>query len=91
MEDVREVADNGLRVLLATTPKGKELYLMRVPNKSVRCIAFGSGGVLPACLEGGYSSVSAAKSAALSYVAGMEGKEVAAEAGYLPKGEKSKK
>ncbi len=69
MEDKQEVVDREyFKELLATTPEGKEIYMVRKPNCSVRTIAFGTGGQLPACLTGGFSSVHIAKTAALAYV-----------------------
>lgn len=56
-------------VLLATTAGGKEIQLVRVPNKSVRFIAFKSGGKLPTALQGAFTSVASAKAVAESYVA----------------------
>jgi len=65
-----------LRELLGTTEKGKEIYLVRKPNCSVRMIAFGSGGLLPKQLRGGYSSIQAARHATESYLAGVKAKEI---------------
>lgn len=69
MEDKQEVVDSScLRELLAVTPAGKEIYMVRKPNCSVRTVAFGTGGQLPECLQGGFSSIHVAKTAAESYV-----------------------
>ncbi len=57
------------KVLLGTTLGGKELYYASRQGKSVRFIEFGDGGQLPAMLEGGYSSVSAAQAQVDSYLA----------------------
>jgi len=75
MADAREAVDEN-KVLLGTTPGGKEIYLSRRPNCSVRKIAFGDGGKLPKQLEGGFSSVYAAMHATESYLAKVKGKEI---------------
>jgi len=67
------------KVLLGTTPNGKNLYYVRRPLKSVRFIAFGDGGQLPAMLAGGFSSQRAAKNMVDSYLAKMARKEIDAE------------
>ena len=64
------------KVLLGTTPNGKNLYYVRKPLKSVRFIAFGDGGQLPAMLSGGFSSKRAAKNMVDSYLAKMVRKEI---------------
>ena len=72
-----EVADKlELRELLGVTEKGKEIYLVRRPNCSVRMIAFGSGGQLPKQLEGGFSSVNAARQVVDSYLAKVAHKQI---------------
>lgn len=72
-----EVADNTtVRELLGTTTAGKEIYLTRKPNCSVRMIAFGSGGQLPQQLEGGFSSIQAARQVVASYLAKVKAKEI---------------
>jgi hypothetical protein len=77
MPDVQEVVDKlDLRALLGTTEKGKEIYLVRKPNCSVRMIAFGSGGLLPAQLRGGFSSVQAAQHVTDCYLAKVKAKEI---------------
>ena len=86
MADVQAPADSRCaKVLLGTTPNGKEIYLVRVPNKSVRNIAFGSGGQLPPQLEGGFSSVAAATKVVDSYIAKLEAKEIDASGKKLKK------
>lgn len=60
------------KVLLGTTEGGKELYYACKDGKSVRFIEFGDGGQLPAMLEGGYSSVTAAQAQVDSYLAKMK-------------------
>lgn len=74
--EVEAVDKVDLRELLGTTEKGKEIYLVRKPNCSVRMIAFGSGGQLPAMLEGGYSSVQSARAVVASYLAKVAAKEI---------------
>jgi hypothetical protein len=82
--EVEAVDKAYLRDLLGVTPNGKEIYMMRKPNAPLRRIAFGSGGQLPECLEGGYSSVLMAQSAVDSYIAELE------DAAAKQKGRKSK-
>jgi len=53
---------------LGKTKGGKELVLTRKPNCSVRLIQFTSGGQLPECLQGGYSSISSAQEAVAAYL-----------------------
>lgn len=72
--DVEQVVRD--KVLLGTTPNGKSLYYVRRPLKSVRFIAFGDGGQLPAMLAGGFSSQRAAKNMVDSYLAKMVTKEI---------------
>jgi len=64
------------KVLLGVTPNGKSLYYVRKPFKSVRFIAFGDGGQLPAMLAGGFSSQRAAKTMVDSYIAKMVSKQI---------------
>ena len=64
------------KVFLGVTPNGKSLYYVRKPLKSVRFIAFGDGGQLPAMLAGGFSSQRAAKNMVDSYLAKMVRKEI---------------
>lgn len=66
----------GIRELLGTTEGGKEIYLIRRPNCSVRMIAFGSGGQLPQQLQGGFSSIQAARQVTASYLAKVKAKEI---------------
>lgn len=68
------------KVLLATTANGKEIFLVRKPNVSVRLIEFGSGGELPEELRGGFSSVATAKGIAEVYVAKLDKKAAKAAA-----------
>jgi len=74
--EVEAVDKPDLRELLGTTENGKEIYLVRRPNCSVRMIAFGSGGKLPKQLEGGFSSIQAARHAVASYLAKVTAKEI---------------
>ncbi|MEE8207842.1 MAG: hypothetical protein V3T88_02660 [Nitrosomonadaceae bacterium] len=76
---VEAVDKEDLRELLGTTEKGKEIYLVRRPNCSVRMIAFGSGGQLPKQLKGGFSSIQAARHVVSSYLAKMAAKEINAD------------
>lgn len=62
------------QALLAVTPGGKEIVLTRRHNCSVRMIMFRGGGELPKVLQGGYSSIHDAETAALSYVASLKKK-----------------
>lgn len=64
------------KVLLGTTPKGKEIYMIRKANKTVRFIAFGDGGQLPESLQGGFSSIQIAQDKATAFIAQLEKKEV---------------
>lgn len=74
--EVEAVDKIELRELLGTTENGKEIYLVRRPNCSVRMIAFGSGGKLPKQLEGGFSSVQAARHVVSSYLAKVKHKQI---------------
>ena len=74
--EVAAVDKPDLRELLGTTEAGKEIYLVRRPNCSVRMIAFGSGGQLPKQLAGGFSSIQAARHATASYLAKVKAKEI---------------
>lgn len=62
------------RVLLGTTPNGKEIYYARKVNSSLRFIEFGSGGQLPKQLKGGFGSVLAAKGATDAYLSQLNDK-----------------
>ena len=68
------------KVLLGTTPKGKEIYYVARPNSTVRFIALGSGGILPKMLEGGFNSVAAAQAQCNSYLASLAQGSVKEEA-----------
>ena len=74
--EVVAVDKSEVRALLGTTEGGKEIYLIRKPNCSVRMIAFGSGGQLPKQLQGGFSSVHAALKVTESYLAKVSAKEI---------------
>lgn len=56
------------KVLLGVTPKGKEIFMVRHYGKTIRFIEFGSGGQIPECLGGGFSSIRDAQKAADSYL-----------------------
>jgi len=56
------------RVLLGTTPGGKEIYYASKSGASIRFIEFGSGGQKPEQLLGGFGSVRAAKEAVDAYL-----------------------
>jgi len=64
------------KMLLGKTPKGKEIYMVRHYNKTVRFIEFGTGGQLPECLQGGFSSIQIAQDKADAYLARLEKKEI---------------
>jgi len=76
MAEERAVDDSYGKVLLGTTPKGKEIYMVRKINHTVRFIEFGSGGQLPDCLEGGFSSIQIAQDKADAYLARLVNKEI---------------
>jgi hypothetical protein len=76
MADVQEATDSYGKMLLGTTPKGKEVYMVRKYNRTVRFIEFGSGGQLPECLEGGYSSIQLAQKAVTDYLDKIESKQI---------------
>ncbi len=61
---------------LGVTPKGKEIYMVREYNKTLRFIKFGSGGVVPASLQGGYSSIRMAQQACDSYLCKLNAKQI---------------
>ena len=65
-----------VRVLdeLGITPNGKVLNYVKKENASIRFICFADGGQLPDVLQGGYSSVHAARSAVASYLKSLEPK-----------------
>lgn len=68
MADAVEAEDSYGKMLLGVTPKGKEIYMVRKYNHTVRYIKFGSGGQLPKQLEGGFSSIRIAQDAVNSYL-----------------------
>ena len=73
MAGTAEVVDRiYFRDLLGTTPNGKEIYLVRKPNAPLRTLAFGTGGQLPECLDGGYSSIKMATFAVDEYITRLE-------------------
>ena len=76
MADVHAVEDSYGKVLLGTTPKGKEIYMVRKCNKTVRFIAFGDGGQLPESLQGGFSSIQIAQDKADAFIAQLKKKEI---------------
>lgn len=53
---------------LGVTPNGKVINYVKKENASIRFIEFGSGGELPKILQGGFSSVHAARQAVASYL-----------------------
>jgi len=63
-----------VRVLdeLGTTPNGKVLNYVKKENASIRFIAFKDGGQLPEMLQGGFSSVHAARNAVNSYLKSLD-------------------
>ncbi len=78
MEDVQVRPD---KMLLGATPRGKKIYYVRKPLKTIRFIAFGDGGQLPPMLEGGFSSCKAAQTAVDNYLAKMKKGDID-EAGF---------
>lgn len=76
MADAHEATDSYGKMLLGTTPKGKEVYMVRKYNRTVRFIEFGSGGQLPECLQGGYSSIQLAQKAVTDYLDRVETKQI---------------
>lgn len=72
MVDAQGPADS--KTLLGTTPNGKEIYMVRRHNQTVRTIELGSGGILPEELEGGYSSLRIAKMHVDAYIAKLVAK-----------------
>ena len=57
---------------LGVTPNGKVINYVKKENASIRFIEFGSGGELPKGLQGGFSSVHAARQAVESYLKSLE-------------------
>lgn len=78
MAEERVVEDRGSygKVLLGKTPKGKEIYMVRKYNQTVRFIEFGTGGQLPACLEGGFSSIQIAQDVTNAYLQRLMNKDI---------------
>jgi len=76
MADAHEATDSYGKMLLGTTPKGKEVYMVRKYNKTVRFIEFGSGGQLPDCLEGGFSSIQLAQQCVTDYLNRIASKSI---------------
>lgn len=76
MADAQIVEGSYGNVLLGTTPKGKEIYMVRKYNKTVRFIEFGSGGQLPECLQGGFGSIQIAQDTVNSYLARLKKKDI---------------
>lgn len=91
MVDVQTPGDKrSPKILLGTTPNGKEIYLVRKPNKSVRFIEFGTGGQLPVMLSGGFSDRTIAQGIVNSYLAKLAAKEEEEEPEDKKKGRGSK-
>ena len=67
MAEVQEVEGN-LTAYLGVTAEGKELWMQRKPGAPLRNICFKSGGKLPECLEGGFSSIQVATTAVEDYI-----------------------
>lgn len=63
------VDKNDIRAILGKTKGGKEIYLVREPNCSVRKIKLSGGGVVPEGLQGGFSAVHYAQDAVDIYLA----------------------
>lgn len=78
MAEERAVEGKGSygKVFLGKTPKGKEIYMVRKYNQTVRFIEFGTGGQLPECLEGGFSSIQIAQDKANAYIARLVNKDI---------------
>lgn len=76
MADDKLRADNDGRVLLGTTPGGKEIYYARKAGMSIRFVEFGTGGQLPKQLKGGFGSVLAAKGAVDQYLSQVKDKVI---------------
>ena len=76
MADAQTAEGSYGKVLLGTTPKGKEIYMVRHHNKTVRFIEFGSGGSMPDTLQGGFSSIQIAQDKVDSYLARLVKKEI---------------
>lgn len=76
MADAQTAEGSYGKVLLGTTPKGKEIYMVRHHNKTVRFIEFGSGGSMPETLQGGFSSIQIAQDKVDSYLSRLVKKEI---------------
>lgn len=78
MVEERAVEDKGSygKVFLGKTPKGKEIYMVREYNKTVRFIKFGDGGQLPETLQGGFSSIQIAQDKVNDYLARLKSKDI---------------
>jgi hypothetical protein len=76
MVGIQEAEGSYGNILLGTTPKGKEIYMVRKYNKTVRFIEFGSGGQLPECLQGGFSSIQIAQDKVDAYLARLKKKDI---------------
>ena len=76
MADAQAAVGSYGKTFLGTTPKGKELYMVRQHNKTVRFIEFGSGGQLPECLQGGFSSIQIAQDKVNDYLARLGRKDI---------------
>ena len=83
---VEEREAEGRGILMGATPKGKEIYMVRKHNKTVRFLQLGSGGKLPEELEGGYSSIRIAQTVVNDYIAML----VKAEEKQVKKSKKTK-
>ena len=66
-------------ILLGATPAGKEIYYARVHGKGYSVIQFGTGGRLPAQLEGMFTSVITAQQATNAYLDRVANKEITEE------------
>lgn len=62
----------GNKTLLGTTSNGKEIYAVAVNNRSLLKLQYGSGGVLPAELDGAFSNMTDATSAVKKYLSKKE-------------------
>lgn len=87
MADARVQEDS--KILMGTTPGGKEIYYARSKNNSHRCIEFGSGGQLPKQLHGMFTSPHAAQAAVLSYLARVEAKDIGEDGEDIKRGKKN--
>ncbi len=91
MVDIPTPADSiAAVVLLGTTDAGKEINLVRRADCSVRMIHYEGMAKLPAQLEGGFSSVSAATHVVASYLAKVKAKEIRLDGSKYPLSKKVK-